>query len=52
MQYTIDGKYVATYPHARAAAKKMGVQYQTIYKACTGESKTSCGYIWKYVDKN
>ena len=52
MQYTIDGKYVSTYPHARAAAEKMGVQYQSIYKACTGENKTSCGYIWKYVDKN
>ena len=33
MQYTIDGKYVITYPHARAAAEEIGVQYQTIYKA-------------------
>ncbi len=39
------GKYVGKYPHARAA-EKMGVQYQTIYKACVGESKTSCGYYY------
>jgi len=47
-QYTKRGEKIRTFECAQEAAMAVGVQYQTIYSACTGKSKTSCGYIWKY----
>jgi len=48
MQYNLDGTYIQTHEDAVTAGKYIGVQYQSIYLACNGKTKTSRGFIWKY----
>lgn len=51
VQYTLDGIYVSTFNNANEAADFVGVSYKAIYNACTGISKSSCGFIWKFEQK-
>ena len=48
VQYTLDGKRIATFNNAHEAANYMNVTYNSIYNACIGKSKSSCGFIWKF----
>jgi len=49
-QYSLDGKYIQTFNTVKEAAMAVGAKSQTsITNACKGRSKTSFGYIWKYV---
>lgn len=51
--FSLDGKYIKTYPSAGEAArilnpanqKKMA---QTIRNCCNGTTKTSCGFTWRF----
>jgi len=45
-----DGETIKIYENAVEAAKELGVQYQTVYKACTGATKKCKGKILAYVD--
>lgn len=51
IQYTLSGEYVAIFNSANDAADFMGVSYGAIYNVCTGKSKSSCGFIWKFEEK-
>ena len=43
-----NGDIIKVYINAVEAAKELGVQYQTIYKACTGKTKFCKGKLLKY----
>lgn len=49
-QYSIDGKYIATYTSSSEAASKMGFNRSGIAKCCKQlpKYKTANGFIWKY----
>ncbi len=49
-QYSLDGKYIATYCTASEASRKTGIGCSGINKCCKYESeyKTSGGYKWLY----
>lgn len=48
LQFTLDGKFVASYPTAREAAKAMGCSDSAINNAIHGYNgwKKAVGYIW------
>jgi hypothetical protein len=48
IQYTLNGEYVATFDSVNEASIVMNVTYNSIYNACVGRSKSSCGFIWKF----
>ncbi len=45
-----DGETIKIYTNAVELAKELGVQYQTVYKACTGKTKRCKGKILRYED--
>ena len=47
-QFSLDGKYIATFSSASEAEKVTKISKSTIADACKGRQKTSGGYIWKY----
>lgn len=49
-QYTMDGKYIATYKSMRDASKSSGADVMNIKRVCDGTYKQSKGYIWRYAD--
>lgn len=50
-QYTLEGKYITTYPSTGIAAKAIGVKTGShIGECCRGKIKTYKGFIWRYVD--
>lgn len=46
-QYTLDGKFVKTYPSAMEA-QRHGFWSSSVIACCRGKRKTANGYIWKY----
>lgn len=53
IQYSLDGKYIKTYPSTRAATIAMGREPKNrgIYQCLTGQYDTAFGYVWKYKDE-
>lgn len=51
-QLTLDGKHVAFYPSAHAAARASNGVYrrECIYDVVRGKIKTAYGYRWRYVE--
>ena len=52
-QYSLDGKYIATYISSRDAAKialKDESKNAHISDVCTGKRKIAYGYRWKYIN--
>ena len=47
-QYTLDGKAVATFMSATAAAIAVGRSTSVICKACKGVCQSAAGFVWKY----
>jgi group I intron endonuclease len=47
-QYTLEGKYIATYKSAKEAAESLGIGAQGISSCRTGRYCSYKGYIWKY----
>ena len=47
-KYTLDGKFICTYDSARDASEDTGIKIKNIQYCCSGHSKTSGGYKWKY----
>lgn len=45
-----DGKYIATFPSTREAARILGLDSSTISKVCRGVNKSHGGFTFKYVD--
>ncbi len=50
-QYTLDGKYIATFDSIKEAGKANNLNYKAIGHNVRGLSKFSQGFIWKYSDK-
>ena len=47
-QFTLDGKYIASYESAREAERITGVDYKLISGVLRGITKSSNGYQWRY----
>lgn len=52
-QYSLDGKYIATYGSAQEAADDLGIDYSTIKSCASGRnhSKSAGGFIWIHSDE-
>lgn len=50
-QYTLEGKFIMTYPSTGIAAKAMGVSSGShIGECCRGKIKSYKGFVWRYVE--
>ena len=49
-QYTKDGKYIKTYESLSMAAKDFNCSVCAISNCCLGRSKSSQGFLWKFVE--
>lgn len=49
-QYTLEGKFVKTYPSQSHAAKALGVSINHIRLAANGYNKTAGGFVWRLVE--
>lgn len=47
-QYTLDGKYIKTYPSIAQAYRDNGFAQANIHKALNGQYKQAYGYKWQY----
>ena len=47
-QYSLNGKYIATFKSLKEAAAALNASSSTISEACRGLQKTSHGYRWKF----
>ena len=47
-QYERNGKFLKTWDSINEAVKEVGISSSSISKCCSGKSKTSGGYIWRY----
>ena len=47
-QYSLDGKYIATYEKAVIASNETKISINAIRSCCRGTCKTGDGYIWCY----
>lgn len=48
--YSLDGDLVAVFESASEAARRYGVSANVIARAARGGRKTSCGFVWKYME--
>lgn len=49
-QYTLDGKFVASYSSISEAYKITNINMQMISKCCKKQSKSTGGYLWFFAD--
>lgn len=47
-QYSLDGKYIATFDSIRDAAKSNGLNEGCVGQCCRGKYLQSGGFVWKY----
>ena len=47
-QYSLEGKFIKTYPSVREAERQTGINNTSISACCNGKRKTAGGYIWKH----
>ena len=47
-QYTLSGKYVATYSSFHEVERELGFCCSNIHNCCNGKKKTAYGYVWRY----
>lgn len=50
-QYTLDGKYVATYPSTHEASRQTGIDQSNIVKNIKGKYPYAGGYVFRYKEK-
>jgi len=48
IQYSLDGKKIASFPSLKLASKSTGIPSQNIGRVCKGKGKTAAGYKWEY----
>lgn len=52
-QYSLDGKYISTFPTAMDAARAVGKKNNSdIVSCCKGRRSYAQGFIWRYADPN
>lgn len=47
-QWTVDGKYVKTFPSQMEIERELGISHTNISACCKGKTKTAGHYVWKY----
>lgn len=47
-QFTLDGEFIKEWPSQAEIARVLGCSQAVIWACCSGEQKTSYGYIWRY----
>lgn len=50
-QYTLEGKYITTFPSASEAARILNKHASGITYVCRGERHKAYNYLWKYVSE-
>lgn len=50
IQYSLNGEYIATYPSAAEAARRLNLDSSTITKVCRKKNKSHGGFMFKYTD--
>lgn len=50
-QYTLQGKFIKTYPSIKEACKAVGISKSCICSCCRGKAKSAGGFIWSYKDE-
>ena len=43
-----EGRYIATYPSIKEAARALGVNHQNISSCCHGRTRSCGGFVWRY----
>lgn len=49
-QYDLNNNYIRSWNSISDASREYNIDPTNIKNACKGKYKTSCGYIWKYLD--
>lgn len=49
-QFSINGEFIKEWVNANIASKELGLSYKSINNCLNGKSKTSQGYVWKYLN--
>lgn len=49
-QFTINGKYITTFPKIIDAAISVNGDFSKIAEVCKGRRKTAYGYVWRFSD--
>ena len=52
VQLNKQGNFIKEFTSITEASKEMKISKSCIWRVCKEERKTSCGYIWKYKEKN
>ncbi|MBU3227100.1 NUMOD1 domain-containing DNA-binding protein [Clostridium algidicarnis] len=50
-QYDLKGELINTWDNVKVAAEYYNTTSKAIRKVCTGERKTCCNFVWKYIDE-
>lgn len=50
-QYTLEGKYIATYPSQAEAARQTDINRYCISDVLRGRNHTAGGFIWRFEDE-
>lgn len=50
-QFDRQGVFIGTYPGARQAGRKLGINQSDITQCCKGKKKIAGGFIWKYKEE-
>lgn len=48
VQYSEDGKYIATYKSARDVQRELGISYKLVSAVCNGTKRIAHGFIWRF----
>lgn len=51
LKYDKDGNFIKRYSSMKEAGKEHGVKRQSLHACCTGKSKTSAGFVWRYAEE-
>lgn len=51
-QYSKDGSYIKTWPHAKIAGETLNISPSSIRGCCKGLRKSIGGFLWKYANNN
>jgi hypothetical protein len=47
-QFTMDGKFIKSYPSSKEAQRQTGIKAVNIAMCCRGKYSQSGGYLWRY----
>lgn len=51
-QYTLDGRYIKSFPSTREVERQTGIACEQISRVCKGKNRHAGGFLWKYKTAN